>query len=141
MGEQKDLEGKRVQTDVTKEERTNVTLIFWHGHFMLKISAGALEKVQDMDDPAARRKKLAKKVIARPDAEVTRRPQPGKIAVAGHVHEPSGLARGHDAAGQAGPPHEILHRGRTVTREVADGELLECRFTGDGLGLRHPLLE
>lgn len=69
MAEQKNLEGKRVQTDVTKEEKTSVTYVFWHGHFMLKISAGALEKVQDLDDPAARRKKLMKKVIARPDAE------------------------------------------------------------------------
>lgn len=66
---QKNLEGKRVQMEVQKEEKTTVSFTFWHGHFLLKITATALEKIHDLDDPAKRREKLSKRVKARPDAE------------------------------------------------------------------------
>jgi len=66
---QQNLKGERVQTEVTKEEKTTVSFTFWHGHFFLRITASALDKIQDLDDPAKRRMKLAKRVKARPDAE------------------------------------------------------------------------
>ncbi len=66
---QQNLKGERVQTEVTKEEKTTVSFTFWHGHFFLRITASALDKIQDLDDPAKRRVKLAKRVKARPDAE------------------------------------------------------------------------
>lgn len=67
--EQIDLENKPANDDVETDERTTTTLIFTHSHFVMRIGASALDKIQDMDDPQKRRAKLAKKVKARPDAE------------------------------------------------------------------------
>jgi hypothetical protein len=66
---QKNLEGKRVQMEVQKEEKTTVSYTFWHGHFFLRITASALDKIQDLEDPAKRREKMIRRVKARPDAE------------------------------------------------------------------------
>src|SRR2546430_1952537 len=67
---QRDLAGKRLETGVTAEEKMSTTFTFWAGHFYLRISASALNTVQQIDDPGKRRYKLSRKVKARPDAEV-----------------------------------------------------------------------
>lgn len=67
--EQLNLENKPANRDVELETKESVRLTFRSAHFFLAISAGALDKIQDLDDAPKRRVKLAKRVKARPEDE------------------------------------------------------------------------
>ena len=68
MDTQKDLEGGNAFGDVELESRTTVTYIATTAHFTARVPDAGLEKIMELDDPQARRKRLFKKVRARPDA-------------------------------------------------------------------------
>lgn len=66
---QLNLENQVANRDVELETKESVRLTFRSAHFFLAISAGALDKIQDLDDPQKRRQKLSKRVKARPEDE------------------------------------------------------------------------
>lgn len=67
--EQRNLANEPANRDVDTEEKTTTSFVYTAGHFFMRITAPALDKVLEMEDPEKRRKKLAKRVKARPDAE------------------------------------------------------------------------
>ncbi len=67
---QHDMDGTQVSEGVDTEEKTTVSFVFTDTHFMLRISATALDKIIDMDDLPKRRERLEKKIRPRPYVEV-----------------------------------------------------------------------
>lgn len=67
--EQRDLEGQPTGRDVQTEEKMNTTYTFRANHFQLKVGARGLDSILEVEDATKRRKKLEKKVKARPEVE------------------------------------------------------------------------
>jgi hypothetical protein len=67
--QQIDLEQRLAYKEVQTEEKMSVAEIFRANHFFMRISANRLNSIQDMEDPLKRRKVLAGKIKARPEAE------------------------------------------------------------------------
>ena len=59
----------KTDSAVNIEVKETRTYAFQHGHFGLKITAAALDRIADLDDPVKRLVKLVKRIKALPDVE------------------------------------------------------------------------
>ncbi len=68
--EQRNLKGEPSLRDVELESKMNTTYHLRAKSFEMRVTASKLASISAKDDPLARRKALAKRVHAKPEAEV-----------------------------------------------------------------------